>query len=259
MLKLFYKTETMKRKLILKLREYFLIALLMIVAFFSAQSFANVENLPESENNSIKISIIIPVYNTAPYLRRCLDSAINQTLEEIEIICVNDGSTDNSLEILQEYAQKDKRIKLINFENNKGVATARNEAIKIATGEFLGFLDSDDWMENELFEYLYKNSSNFDVIKGVYLRDGYYYPQKKYSHIIGNIFRRQFLLDNKIEFPQKKIGEDGAFYREFEKYNARINLLEDNNIYYHYERRLGSAMNWTPEQLKPQPGGIRKR
>ena len=91
-----------------------------------------------------KVSVIIPCYNTEKYLKECLDSVINQTLKDIEIICINDGSTDNSLEILKEYAQKDERIKLIDREN-KGVAKSRNEGIRKVTGQFVCFMDPDDY------------------------------------------------------------------------------------------------------------------
>lgn len=101
-----------------------------------------------------KISVIIPVYNTELYLKECLDSVINQTLKEIEIICINDGSTDNSSEILKEYQGKDNRVVVINQEN-KGLSEARNSGLKIAKGEYILFLDSDD--------FYYKNSSLEEV------------------------------------------------------------------------------------------------
>lgn len=98
-----------------------------------------------------KVSIIVPVYNVENYLRKCLDSIINQTLKNIEIICINDGSTDNSLSILEEYASKDERIIVINQEN-AGVSSARNRGLEIATGEYIAFVDSDDWLEPECYE-----------------------------------------------------------------------------------------------------------
>ena len=97
------------------------------------------------------ISIIIPVYNVRKYLEECLDSVINQTYKNIEIICVNDGSTDNSLELLYEYSKKDSRIKIIDKKNG-GVSSARNLGIKNAIGEYIYFVDSDDWIELNLIE-----------------------------------------------------------------------------------------------------------
>lgn len=96
----------------------------------------------------IKVSVIIPVYNTELYLREAIDSIVNQTLKEIEIIIVNDGSTDNSGQIIAEYAKRDSRIKVITQEN-QGQAIARNEALKIAYGEYIYFMDSDDILDVE--------------------------------------------------------------------------------------------------------------
>ena len=109
-----------------------------------------------------KLSIIIPVFNTEKYLRKCLDSIINQSLKDIEIICVDDGSTDNSSLILNEYAQKDKRIILIS-QLNQGQGIARNNAINIATGQYVGFVDSDDWVNSEMFEKLYNTAVKFEA------------------------------------------------------------------------------------------------
>lgn len=101
-----------------------------------------------------KISVIIPVYNVEKYLARCLDSLINQTFEDIEIICINDGSTDSSLSILKEYASKDKRIIVINQENQKQGA-ARNRGVEKSCGEFITFIDSDDWVDLDYLEKLH--------------------------------------------------------------------------------------------------------
>ena len=105
----------------------------------------------------VKLSLIIPIYNTGNYLYQCLDSILNQTLKEIEIIAINDGSTDHSLNILNEYASKDNRIIIIDKENG-GQGLARNIAIEKATGEYLGFVDSDDWIEPTMFEELYNDA-----------------------------------------------------------------------------------------------------
>ncbi len=97
------------------------------------------------------VSIIIPVYNTSRYLNQALDSVINQTYRNLQIICVNDGSTDNSLSILKEYARKDERIEIISL-NNSGPSAARNHGLKKARGEYIAFLDSDDWMDLDTIE-----------------------------------------------------------------------------------------------------------
>lgn len=98
-----------------------------------------------------KISIIVPCYNVEKYLKQCLDSIVNQTYKNLEIICVNDGSTDNTLDILKEYAFKDYRIVIIDQENI-GASQARNNALKIITGDFVAFVDGDDWIDKSVFE-----------------------------------------------------------------------------------------------------------
>ena len=111
-----------------------------------------------------KVSVIVPVYNTEKYLRCCLNSIITQTLQDIEIVCVNDGSTDSSLKILQEYAAKDKRIKIINQEN-KGLSAARNAGLKVATADYISFIDSDDFVHLTFLERLYNaiQDTNCDI------------------------------------------------------------------------------------------------
>ncbi len=112
-----------------------------------------------------KVSIIIPVYNVEKYLRKCLDSVVNQILLDIEIICVNDCSPDDSLSILKEYADKDSRIKLIDLKENVGSGQARNIAMEQATGEYIMFVDSDDWLELDACEKVYDriNTNQSDV------------------------------------------------------------------------------------------------
>ena len=105
-------------------------------------------------SRSPKISVIIPVYNTEKYLRQCLDTVVAQTLKDIEIILVDDGSTDDSLLICQEYAQKDSRIHVYHQEN-QGAGPARNYGIKVAKGQYFSFLDSDDLFKLDMLERLY--------------------------------------------------------------------------------------------------------
>lgn len=107
-----------------------------------------------------KLSVIIPIYNVEQYLRKCLDSVCNQTLEDIEIICINDCSPDNSLEILKEYQKNDNRIKIIDFNENKGSAVARNTGMEQAKGEYIGFIDPDDWIDLDFYEKLYNKAKD---------------------------------------------------------------------------------------------------
>ncbi len=111
----------------------------------------------------MKFSIIIPVYNVEPYLRECLDSVLQQSFADWEAICVNDGSTDNSAAILEEYAVKDGRIKVVN-QSNAGTATARNTGMRIARGDYLVFLDSDDWLESHSLQTIAEKLKGEEVL-----------------------------------------------------------------------------------------------
>ncbi|GAE35918.1 glycosyltransferase [Halalkalibacter akibai] len=119
-----------------------------------------------------KVSIIVPIYNVEKYLNRNLDSLLSQQLKDIEIIAVNDGSTDNSLEILQSYANRDNRIRVVDKANG-GVSSARNEGLKRASGEYIGFVDPDDWINEEMFKQLYETAKadNADIVMCSYIRE----------------------------------------------------------------------------------------
>ena len=112
-----------------------------------------------------KISFIIPIYNVAPYLAKCLESVLTQTISDIEVICINDGSTDDSAIILQNYAQKDNRIKIIN-QKNQGISAARNAGLKVVQSDYVMFVDSDDYIVSDMAERLYKTmiNENPDVV-----------------------------------------------------------------------------------------------
>src|SRR5690606_32725285 len=99
----------------------------------------------ENDMRKPKISIIIPIYNASAFLEKCIDSVINQSYDNLEIILINDGSTDSSLDICKKYANSDDRIKLINKENG-GVSSARNMGLEVVTGDYIGFVDSDDYI-----------------------------------------------------------------------------------------------------------------
>lgn len=115
----------------------------------------------------VKVSVIIPVYNTEMYLRQCLDSVINQTLEDIEVICVDDGSADASVDILREYAQRDTRVRVAVFEQSQSALEARRQGVLTAKGEYILFLDADDYLEAEACELLYQKATeeNVDILQ----------------------------------------------------------------------------------------------
>lgn len=139
-----------------------------------------------------KISIIIPVYDASKYLHQCLDSVVNQTLHDIEIICIDDGSTDNSYEILFEYATKDNRFIILQQEN-KGAGAARNKGLEIAKGEFLAFLDADDYYsDNTVLEKLYLTAINNNIS----IAGGFRQHLKMDGQIINHPLHRHFFIDD---------------------------------------------------------------
>ena len=127
---------------------------------------------------SNKVSVIIPVYNVEKYLRQCIESILNQTLSELELICVDDGSTDSSLEILREYEKKDSRVKVLQQEN-LGAGAARNKGLKIATGKYLSFLDADDFFLPEMLEETYNKCEELNAQICVYQVRRYHDVTKK--------------------------------------------------------------------------------
>jgi len=210
------------------------------------------------DNVKTKISIIICAYNGAKFLRKCLDSCLNQSLKEIEIICVDDGSTDTTLEIFSEYAQKDKRFKVIHQEN-QGLPISRNNATKLASGEYLEFLDADDWLEPDTCEclYMYAKTHNLDMLsfpaksftdkaRAAY-DDSYlqllwlpriFVPIFTWKDIVQylphlavtaplTIYRHKYLIDNNIEWINKKVVyEDTPFFLESLSKGARMGALK---------------------------------
>ncbi|EKY29021.1 glycosyltransferase family 2 protein [Clostridium celatum] len=108
------------------------------------------------------ISVIVPVYNVEKYLKRCVDSILNQEMKEIEVILVNDGSTDSSASICDEYVRRDSRIKVIHKKNSR-VAAARNDGIRLASGKYISFIDSDDWIESNMYKSMYEKAEEFNV------------------------------------------------------------------------------------------------
>ena len=179
-----------------------------------------------------KVSIIIPCYNVEPFLAECLQSVLSQTLSEIEVICVNDGSTDGTLQILQQYRQKDSRITVIDQEN-QGVAMARNVALRHAAGEFIAFMDSDDFYPNaHTLELLYSKAiGSGTLICGGSLSHYYHYDKTVVTHFGGNYAK--FTLTKEGVTPYRDYQFDFGFYRFLYK---RELLLENNISFPLYER-----------------------
>ncbi len=217
-----------------------------------------------------KVSVIIPVYNTERYLRRCLDSVCNQTLSDIEIICVNDCSPDNSLDILNEYATKDSRIKIIDFKENKGAAVARNTGINETQGEYIAFLDSDDYPNIDFYENLYNVAINngADIAKGAYRYPNNFIPDIEFNKKIiedknnfsygycSAIFKKELIKKNNIQFPKLIDMEDPVF-----AYNAAIKankilVIKDNFINITVRENSQTAGTPTFERIKSKFAGL---
>lgn len=210
-----------------------------------------------------KFSIIVPIYNTEKYLPKCLDSLVNQTYKNIEIICINDGSTDNSLKILEKYAQKDEHIKIINQEN-QGVSIARNVGINNATGDYILFVDADDWIETNTCDILNKNieKNNSDlIIFNAYIAKqnqcnlGFCCNQESimYSSMWSICYKREFLNQNNIRFPQNiKIAEDHVFRLNALSCSKNIKILPDYLYYYLADRENSASKVKTviPDDIK---------
>jgi len=152
-----------------------------------------------------KVSVIIPVYNTGEYLNQCLDSLLNQTLQNIEIICVDDGSTDNSLEILRRYCEKDRRMNIISVEN-KGAGAARNIGLEKATGEYLSFLDADDFFEKNMLESLYNSCIETGADIAICNSDRYDNEAKRY--FCGSSIKLANLPKNKTIYSPRDIKQN---------------------------------------------------
>lgn len=212
-----------------------------------------------------KISVIIPVFNTEKYLRECLNSVLFQSLYEIEIICANDGSTDNSLDILQEYAKKDTRIKIIN-KQNEGPGITRNSAVKIAKGEYLLFLDSDDFLEKDALETLY-NQIETDKSDIIFFNINYIYEdksdkidfispyenrlQKKCFNIqeafdilydtnalAFKMYKRNLWISKNIHYSNHLLGEDSLPYFIYLAYCKKISICKKH--LYNYRKHSNS-------------------
>jgi len=219
------------------------------------------------------ISVIIPVYNVENYLCQCLDTVLNQTLKNIEVICVNDGSTDNSSEILKEYAARDSRIIVLN-QKNSGAGAARNRGLSIARGEFLSFLDSDDFFEPDMLEKAYKAcvKENADFV--VFRSDRYdnffrrFFPQpwtiRKdllpsgrpfcYKDVPRDLFRlftgwpwdklykREFVQSNNLLFQEQRTTNDLFFVYSALVKAERISVIDDV-LAHHRTNNLSSLSN----------------
>jgi len=215
-----------------------------------------------------KVSVIIPVYKVEKQLSACLDSVINQTFKDIEIICINDCSPDNCRKILQTYAEKDDRIKIIDFKRNKGAGAARNAGIDAAGGEYTGFVDGDDFIDLNFYERLYNRAAatGADTVKGelweinsgssepqmpaVYDLNGLIKKDKAYFYytFTSAIYSKNFLDKYKIRFPEGLCHlEDPCFTIKAAFYYDKVEIADNAKYYY---VTTGATRNKKPDIIQ---------
>jgi glycosyltransferase involved in cell wall biosynthesis len=221
--------------------------------------------------NKPKVSVIVPVYNAEKYIKKCLISIVNQTLRDLEIIIINDKSKDKSQKIIEEISKKDERIKVIQNKTNKGLYWCRNTGLKEAKGEFIGFVDSDDWINKNMFKELYEKAkttkSDITICNASKIYNGKsnkiindelkinnkkeiiknYLTKKKNSinvEVWNKIYNVSFLKRYKLKWYDN--GRNSAFYDEFFNFNAiyyskKISYL--NKVMYYYTHNPSSISN----------------
>lgn len=213
----------------------------------------------------MKFSIIIPVYNVEPYLRDCLDSVLQQSFADWEAVCVNDGSTDNSAAILEEYGHKDGRFKIVN-QPNGGLSAARNTGLKAAAGEYVLFLDSDDWLESNALEKVSESLTDEDMLcfsgRRFFEKEGRYHeadqlkPQEyttgmdyynenalavrdfAFVCVVLRAYKREFLLSHDLWFKEGIFHEDNLFTPFACYYAEKVKVI--NDCLYDYRVRANS-------------------
>ena len=240
----------------------------MLVSYigWSGNSFKDNRVMDQlNKTNENLISVIIPVYNGEKYLSECLESVLNQTYQNLEIIIVNDGSTDNTENIINKYKENDSRIKNYKFENQRGVAAARNFGIKSAKGKYISFIDSDDYYNTDCIETLHSQmNDDCDIICCGYnvisddKKEKYELKNEEYSNaedaylfylesnktdytmqvIWAKLFRRDSIIDEK--FKSIKYGEDTLFIVEMIASNAHIKLID--YVGYNYREHQDSVV-----------------
>ena len=216
---------------------------------------------------TIKISVIMPVYNVAAYLHQSINSVLNQTMKDFELICVNDGSTDDSSKILEEYADKDHRIKIIS-QKNSGAGYSRNVGIKHAQGEYLFFMDSDDWIDENFLQNTYSSaiSVNADVVETTTSYNCYAEGKKILFHkknakgfvangmffrrdvVWDKLFKRDFVDAHQITFPNG-LSHNDAYFLLQSLYYKPIIVRNDKAIYYH-NKANESSIRYKPSDKK---------
>ena len=194
-----------------------------------------------------KVSIIVPVYNVEKYLDRCMESLLGQTLKDIEIILVDDGSPDNCPQMCDEYAKRDSRVKVVHKEN-AGLGYARNSGLEVATGEYVAFVDSDDYVEYDMYERLYEaiNTNNVGMVLCGFYRDK---QGKKTEAVIDNMPKKEKIIDSHADYITNLIGQlPSAHLNVFYGY-AVWNILFSNEIIKKHQIRFKSERVYLSEDI----------
>lgn len=232
-----------------------------------------------------KVSIIVPVYNCECYLDKCITSIMNQTLKEIEIWLIDDGSKDSSREICDKYAAKDQRINVIH-QANKGAGIARNKGLISSNGQYIGFVDADDWIENDMFEKMYSfaKENSLDLVrcnttiyegqnvKTCWVPDIYEkiitqeeikktiipmliapenegkYNCRLLKGCVCCLFKRELIIDNKLQFRNIKNGQDAIFTMESMWYAKCMMLLKD--AFYNYKKQESGSLSISIDKFR---------
>lgn len=232
-----------------------------------------------SENEEIKVSVIIPVYNVEKYLRQNLQSVADQTLKDIEVICVDDGSTDSSFEIVKEFAAKDPRFIAVQ-QQNAGAGAARNNGLRRARGKYLSFLDSDDFFEPDMLEAAYDKAEETNADFVVFNSDQYYEDEKEFKQVswivryaelppyqpfgrrsmtdnifkvfVGwawdKLFNRKWALENELWFQEQRTSNDMLFVFSAVAIAKRIAYVEKGRVLAHQRRNNKSSLSNTREK-----------
>lgn len=218
--------------------------------------------------SSIKVSVLVPCYNVEAYLPTCLDSIISQTLKELQIICINDGSTDSTLSILREYAECDTRIEIID-KSNSGYGSSMNKGLEAACGEFIGIVESDDFADPNMFEQLYKCAvhNKCDLVKANYYEfsseggNVFQEPFARFRYkcvfdpreeqdiltvlpiIWSAIYRRSMLEENEIRFLETPGAsyQDTSFVHKAWMSSRRVMILKDGFLHYRVDNTNSSV------------------
>ncbi len=241
----------------IKFKKLFLVPICLVLVLIGVLSYVLIkQNFNKNNNNyynKIKVSVVIPIYNVEKYIRDCLDSVVNQSLKDIEIICIDDGTPDNSGKIADEYAQKDSRIKVIHQENH-GLPAARNRGIEQANGEYIKFLDSDDSLVLESCEISYNKAKeqDADILIDNYKNqviDGPIYELLQ-AVVWSGMYRTKFIKNNNIKFNEnvKAYGEDQSFNLICNSMASKIVCISDS--LYNYRTDNSDSITHTPNDTK---------